>query len=107
MSVHVSGKCQGDTVVDLSILICPSSYRLILADKGVIVLMKSKLQSTLFCHCFLRCAYRILILAINCKGFADCFLVSFTPSLSLSQTLKKAFLKVLREDTLFLKRINL
>lgn len=29
MSVHVSGKCQGDIVVDLSILICPSSYRLI------------------------------------------------------------------------------
>lgn len=32
MSVHVSGRCQGDVVVDLSILICPSSYRLILGD---------------------------------------------------------------------------
>lgn len=32
MAVHVSGKCQGDIVVDLSILICPSSYRLILGE---------------------------------------------------------------------------
>lgn len=27
MSVPVSDKCQGDIVVDMSILICPSSYR--------------------------------------------------------------------------------
>lgn len=50
MSVPVSGKCQDDIMVDMSILICPSSYRGVGNDNPheiiLIMLMKSKLQYT-------------------------------------------------------------